>query len=144
MFELFAIVKKIIDAGDNFSNCETILTMVRPLFAATRSRTPSLHAPLLLCLTARGLILELLPFPRSLVVLPVDHVRVDVLRRPNRPMPSHADTAGSGTPLANKCEQWECLNECRLAPFASLSRRTRSDSAQGASSPGWAFCVKVR
>jgi hypothetical protein len=31
MFELFAIVKKIIDAGDNFSTRETTLTMVRPL-----------------------------------------------------------------------------------------------------------------
>ena len=30
MFELFAIVKKIIDAGDNFSTRETTLTMVRP------------------------------------------------------------------------------------------------------------------
>ena len=31
MFELFAIVKKIIEAGDNFSTRETTLTIVRPL-----------------------------------------------------------------------------------------------------------------
>jgi hypothetical protein len=30
MFELFAIVKKIIDAGDNFSTRETTPTIVRP------------------------------------------------------------------------------------------------------------------
>jgi hypothetical protein len=49
--------------------------------------------------------------------------------------PAGADTAGSGTPLANRCEQWECLSEWRLAPLGSLSRRNSSDSAQGSNSP---------
>jgi len=48
--------------------------------------------------------LELLPLSRSLVVLAVNHMRVNLLCRPYRPCPSRADTAGSGTPLANRCE----------------------------------------
>ena len=47
----------------------------------------SLHPPLLLCLPARRLVLELLPFPSRLIILPVDHVRVNFLRRPYRPVP---------------------------------------------------------
>jgi len=52
-----------------------------------QSRTPSLHAPLLLWRPARGLILELLPPPSRLVILPVNHIRVNLLRRANRPVP---------------------------------------------------------
>jgi hypothetical protein len=44
----------------------------------------------------------------------VDHVAIDFLRRPNRAVPQ-ADTAGNGTPLASRYEQWECRRECRLA-----------------------------
>jgi serine/threonine protein kinase len=36
------------------------------------------------------------------------------------PCPRRAETAGSGTPLASKCEQCECRSECRLAPAAEL------------------------
>jgi hypothetical protein len=52
------------------------------------------------------------------------------------PWPSRADTADSGTPEANRCEKWECLRECRLAPFGSLSRRNSSDTAAEIES-GW-------
>ena len=45
---------------------------------------------------------------------------------------SRADTAGSGTPLASRCEQCECLGGCRLAPFGSFSRRNSSDRVKGA------------
>jgi hypothetical protein len=66
-----------------------------------------------------------------LVVLPVDHIRVNLLLVRIDPCPRRADPAGSGTPLANRCEQWECLSECRLAPFGGFNRRNSSDSAQG-------------
>ena len=55
------------------------------MLAAT-SRTPSLHALLLLWLPARRLILKLLPLLRSLVILSVDHVAIDFLCRSNRPV----------------------------------------------------------
>jgi hypothetical protein len=55
--------------------------------AASVSEVASLHAALLLWLPACRLILELLPCLRRLVILPVDHVRVNLLRRPYRPMP---------------------------------------------------------
>jgi hypothetical protein len=47
----------------------------------------SLRSPLLLRLSARRLVLELLPLPRRFVVLPMDHMRVNLLRRADRPMP---------------------------------------------------------
>src|ERR1035437_5960185 len=46
----------------------------------------SLHPPLPLWLPAGRLVLELLPLPRRLVDLPMDHVRVNLLRRPYRSM----------------------------------------------------------
>jgi hypothetical protein len=54
-----------------------------PLRRAQPHCTPSL----LRWLSARRLILKLLPLPRRLVVLPVDHMRVNLLGRANRPMP---------------------------------------------------------
>ena len=38
-------------------------------------------------LSARRLLPELLPFPRRLIILPVNHMRVDFLGRSYRPMP---------------------------------------------------------
>jgi predicted permease len=45
--------------------------------------------------------------------------------------PKRAETAGSGTPEASRCEQCECLRECRLAPFGSFGRRKSSDTSTG-------------
>jgi hypothetical protein len=56
------------------------------LIAALACKT-SLHAPLLLRLSGRGPILELLPLLRRLVILPVDHMRVDFLGRAYRRVP---------------------------------------------------------
>ena len=49
--------------------------------------SPSLHAPLLLWHSASRLVLKLLPFPSRVVVLAMNHVRVNLLRRSYRPMP---------------------------------------------------------
>src|SRR5580698_9303743 len=46
-----------------------------------------LHAPLLLRLPAGRLALKLLPFPSRFVILAVNHVTINFLRRPYRPMP---------------------------------------------------------
>jgi len=92
--------------------------------------------------SAGRLFLKLLPLPSRLVILPMDHMRIDFLGRAYRPMPRRADTAGRGTPPASKCEQCECLSECKLAPFGSLSRRNNSDTAQGADSPVWALPLR--
>jgi hypothetical protein len=48
------------------------------VLTAAPSRTPSLHA-LLLRLPIRRLVLELHPFPSRIVILPMNHVRVNLL-----------------------------------------------------------------
>jgi hypothetical protein len=81
---------------------------VRPALIQTPPRhsvaPPSLHAPLLLRLLARGLILELLPFLCRLVILPMDHMRVNFLRRAYRPMPQARGHRRQPVPLASRCE----------------------------------------
>jgi hypothetical protein len=59
----------------------------------------------------------------------VDHVRVNLLGSSVSTHGPGAPTPGSGTPLANRCKQCECLNEWRLAPFGSFSRRNSSEIA---------------
>ena len=70
-------------------------------------RANSLHAPLPLQLPARRLVLGLLPLPCCLVVLPVNHVRVNLLSGSYRPMAQACGYRGSGTPLASRCEPCE-------------------------------------
>jgi hypothetical protein len=96
---------------------------------ATRSRTTSLHPPLLLSRLGRRLVLERLPLPRRLIVLPVNQMRINLRVERIDPCTSRADTAGNGTPLASRCEQCKCLREGRLAPLGSFSRRNRSETA---------------
>src|SRR5579863_2692264 len=68
------------------SNGMTNYQVDRPSgFVALKAR--SLYQPLLLRQLLRRLILELLPLPRRLVVLPVDHVGVNLLGGPNRCVP---------------------------------------------------------
>lgn len=60
-----------------------------------------------LLVSSRRLALKLLPLPRFLVILPVNHMRINFVGGGYRCVPVGADTAVSGT-LASRCEQCEC------------------------------------
>jgi hypothetical protein len=90
--------------------------------------------PLLLWLAARRLVLKLLPFLCSLVMLPVDHVAMDLLGSPNRPMPQafghHRQRYATGQQVgAVRVLQRVGARPFRKLQLGSFSRRNSSDRA---------------
>ena len=102
----------------------------------------SLHAPLLL-LPSRRLVLKFLPLPRRLIILPMDHMRVNLLRRSNRTVPQPRghrrqwDAAG---------QQVRAVRVTQGVEAGALRQFQSPDSSEAASSepiPVWELCVKV-
>ena len=63
--------------------------------------------------------LEILPAPGHLVDLTVNHVAINSWVVRIELWPGRADTAGSGTPLARRCEVWECRRRCTRSQLAT-------------------------
>jgi hypothetical protein len=100
--------------------------------------------PLLLWLHARRLILKLLPFLSRLVILPVNHVRVSLFRRPYRPVSQARGHRDERHRLANRRDVCIWLGRVEDWALRAASSGHWRGTAPGSQFTGLGVLVKVR